>query len=300
LGVGGCNVLAGIGDLPYPPDASDAGGADSTMPVEDAQSTPDATDAGSDATDAMAHDETGSATDAGDGGGAVDGGSSDAIDETPVTGWDGAAWDAGTVDLASAYFVQVNDFIGSVPDGSTLGGVVDLPNDVTAHDTLIVAADFTTAVGPTITDNLGNTFVRVGSPFADGVGTWAVIWYVADAKPGHESLSASLANVAAGDFLEVYLHEYRGLHGFDHAAAMTGTSMAVSSGQLMTSQSNDLLFAYVATGSAGTADPFFARSTDNANLSEDTLAGVAGLYQARAVMVSGSGWIMVAASFKTH
>jgi hypothetical protein len=182
----------------------------------------------------------------------------------------------------------------------TLPVVADLPADVRAHDTLLIAADFTTSAAPVLTDTQGNTIVPVVGPFGDGNGVWAALWYVADALPGTDAVTATLSSGTINDYVELYVHEYTGLHGLDSATDATGTSTVVSSGPFSTSQDGDLLFAYVATGSADVSAPYVARSTYNANLSEDTLAGPAGSYRAVARMLGGGDWIIMAAAFKTH
>jgi hypothetical protein len=318
VSVGGCNVLAGIGDLPYPSEASDDGGSevgvyeaggseggatdasgmDSNTAVDGQQPGHDAQDAGGEAGDATVGDAD-AGGDAGDGGTAIDASMAEAAAEADVDSADDAPTADGA-DLAAAYFVQVGANNLSGTGAPTLSVSAALPGTVQAHDTLIIAADYTNATAPTLSDSLGNTFVRVVGPFGDGVGTWASIWYVADALPGTETVTAMLSSGTVNDYVELYVHEYRGLHGLDSATDATGNTVAISSGPFSTSQANDLLFAYIATGAADPVAPYVARSGFNSNLSEDTLAGPAGSYTAVAKSTGGGGWIIVAAGFKTH
>lgn len=287
-----CNLVAGIGDLPYPSDAraNESGASDGSL-------TDDMTAASFDAGDATTEGHAeGSPGPSSDG---PDEATSQSDAQDAPTNQD--AQDAATTpDLAAAFFVQVGANSISGSGTPTLSVSADFPGSVRAHDTLVIAADFTTSAAPVLMDTVGNTFLPVVGPFGDGNGLWAAIWYVPDSLGGLDSVTATIASGTASDYLELYAHEYTGIVGKDGTAAATGTSSVINSGLLSTTRPNDVVFAFVATGTAVAANPYYPRSTFNSNLSEDTLAGLAGSHYAVAQLVGGGDWVIVAAAFQTQ
>jgi hypothetical protein len=288
LALGGCSAIAGIGDLPYP-------------------------DAGAELNEeASVGDSAVSAQGDGSSGGLMD--APPPADRTGMLGSDGpvrpdghpaedSGRDAPAVgqDASSnAAFVQVNAASGTGTGMATLSVSVALPAPVAAHDSLIVAADFSTLAIPQIQDSLGNTFTVAVAPVYDGTAVSSAMWYVLDAAGGSETVTLTLASGTTSDFIELYAHEYSGLRALDKAAGATGTTMIMDSGAITTTSAGDLLFAFAETGGAGTGNGFTARSAANANLTEDEFLGAPGTYHATATMDVGTSWVIVAAAFKTH
>jgi hypothetical protein len=166
---------------------------------------------------------------------------------------------------------------------------------------LIVAADFTIATPPQLSDSLGNTFALAIGPLVAVDSTfWTAIWYVLDAKGGNETVTLTLASGRPIDQVEAYVHEYKGLTGLDGTGGAAGTTTMMDTGAIVTMSSGDLLFAYTATGAANPGMGFAVRSNFAGNLSEDKILGAPGSYHATATMVRGTTWTIVGAAFKTH
>jgi hypothetical protein len=97
--------------------------------------------------------------------------------------------------------------------------------------------------------------------------------------------------------------EYDGLalSGALDQASNSGTSTAtdgIDTGPVTASKGGELLFAF--TGATGTTvgSNFMTRSTFGNNLVEDRLVPAAGSINATATMTAGSGWTILAATFK--
>jgi hypothetical protein len=296
LALGGCSAIAGIGDLPYPEHGlgQDASSDDSaaasdkdgpsggTMP-DGAQ--PDGRGPVADAT----RDQTGS-----------DGGA-EATEGAAVDASESGRLDTGPDAPGNDRFVQANAVSSNGAGTPTLTVAVPLPAPLAAHDSLIVAADFSVATAPQISDSLGDAFTLGIAPLTGDNGFWIAMWYVLDAKGGSESVTLTLASGGPADFLEVYVHEYTGLTGLDGTAGASGTTTAMDSGPIVTTSAGDLLFGYTAaTGVGLPGSGFTPRSTLHGNLSEDEILGPAGTYDATATMMGGTRWNLLAAAFKTH
>src|SRR5205823_3187709 len=100
--------------------------------------------------------------------------------------------------------------------------------------------------------------------------------------------------------LGIYIFEYKGINGvspLDGNAQAAGSSSSVSSGNLTSTVSDDLLFGFCVSDSTcrkGTG--FTARSTSGGNVGEDKTLNAAGTTSATATATAP--WTMHAAAFK--
>jgi hypothetical protein len=211
--------------------------------------------------------------------------------------------DAGTSGQG-AVFIQTNATNALGSGSGPLSDDVPLVLPPGVGNTLIVAADYTNAALPQITDNNGNVFtlaVGPSGPIFGGTvgGTYGALWYATNVRSAAETVTIQIPSGTTSDYIEAYVTEYSGIIGLDSVAAMTGTSVVIDSGPLTTSSYGDLLFAFVATGTAEPAVGFTLRSSFLNNLTEDESLGAPGTADAIATMVSGGEWIIVAGAFRT-
>jgi hypothetical protein len=203
-----------------------------------------------------------------------------------------AAADADVDATVPIEFVQVT--AGAGPAQSTTVQLV-FPNPVTAHDTIIVAADYDSPGTLTVTDSLHNTYQSAIGPV--GATIPCSIVYALDVHGGNDTVILTLSQPPAAYF-EIYVQEYSGIAALDGVASQDGTGSAMTSGTANTSASNDLIFAFGVGGTIAPGSGFIARSTFNSNLTEDAIAGAPGVYGATGTMVAGSGWTLVMTAFR--
>jgi hypothetical protein len=287
LATGACDVIAGIGDLPYPHDAT----VDGPTAPEEASRAEDVITSGADATDGDAGPTSEEAATAADG------------PETAADAADAVSNPYRPPFDAATLFVQANaTFAYGAGNGSPIQVTVMLNAPVQAHHSLIVAARFSVGMPPALTDTLHNTFTKIVGPFGNQTDPWCAIWYVQDAgQGGTESVTATLDATTMYDSISLYVHEYSGLGSVDDTATKAGSGMAIDSGPLMTSAYDDLVFAFAASGSVSPGDGFAPRSRVYSQVTEDTIAATPGSHPALAILGGTTGnWVMVAASFKTQ
>jgi hypothetical protein len=196
--------------------------------------------------------------------------------------------------------VQAN--AGQLSGSNTGGGLsleVSLPRTVNAHDTLILAADFTSATAPAVSDTLGNTFKLAVGP-AGSSGAYAAIWVAFDARAGSDVVTFTIPTATFSDYIEGYAHEYSGLVAQDGIDQRTGTGTTISGGPVSTSAAGDLLFAFIAAGGVTPGAGFEDRSLFNGNVTEDEIVGPAGSYSASATQQNADGWIILTAAFRVQ
>ena len=153
----------------------------------------------------------------------------------------------------------------------------------------------------TVTDSNGNGYVS-----AAGRTTWGNSWssqvfYAKGIAGGANSVTATFATALNG-FAIVYIHEYSGVDKVgpvDVATTTTGTSPAMNSGALITTNASDLLFAAGASTGTVTAggSGFTTRSTGSGNRTQDRNVTAPGSYSATAIQ-DGSKWVMQVVAFK--
>lgn len=161
-------------------------------------------------------------------------------------------------------------------------------NDVTANIT-------------NVTDSAGNTY-QLAIPTFRGGGLSQAIYYAANIPSASNTVTVMFDQPA--QLVDLRATEYSGLsqdNPFDAGASASGTSALADSGLLMTSQTNELLFAAgTTTGSfsgsgAGYLIEIYTRP--DSDIVEDMVADTAGTYNATAPC-GASGWVMQVAAFK--
>ena len=163
-------------------------------------------------------------------------------------------------------------------------------NDVTANIT-------------DVTDSVGNTY-RMAVPTFRGGGLSQAIYYAANIlSSGSNTVTVTFDQPA--QFVDLRATEYSGLsqdNPFDAGASASGTGALADSGLLMTSQTNELLFAAGIVGGSftGPGAGYVQRviTQPNKDIVEDMVAVSVRTYNATAPLASG-GWLMQVAAFKT-
>ncbi len=198
---------------------------------------------------------------------------------------------------AGPAFVQGGDTL--VTSGTTASLAFNHAN--TAGDLIAVYLLWDNVGNVTLSDSRGNTYTAATARTTWGTNWSAQVFYAPNVLGGSNTVTATFGT-AIKSFGIVYLHEYSGLAGaspVDVSASAVGTSAAMSSGAVTTTQANDLLFGAGASAStitkAGTG--FTARLRDFDNLTEDRVATTAGSYSATATQ-SGSAWVMQLVAFR--
>jgi hypothetical protein len=181
---------------------------------------------------------------------------------------------------------------------------VAFATDVQKGDTLIVAIDFGTASGATVTevtDTLGDTYDVVLGPF-EGAGVRQYIYYAISGATGPDAVTVT---ISASTEIEVYLHEYSGLAqvgtvdigASDSTSGVSDADGGVVVGPIVTHSSNELLFVFATCTNACVAGPgFLTRSTFDGNLTEDRIAVAPASYTGVATAIDG-GWAASMSAF---
>jgi hypothetical protein len=233
-------------------------------------------------------------------GGPVDGGVPDAPAPLDAGGDAEVSVDAGTDADAAAppiAFVQ-----GMAANGTTPTLSVSLPS-VGVHHALVVSAHWSpgspSLVG--ITDSAKNAFEIVSGP-VDGANGRHFLLATYDTPRGDDTVTLTVS--AATTNVELYVDEYDGLAlstALDRTAAMSGTSAAtdgMTSGPLTVSLANELVYAFAEATDTKAGTGFTTRSSFGKNVIEDLIVTRSGSVTATATMTTGSGWTLMAASFK--
>jgi hypothetical protein len=178
---------------------------------------------------------------------------------------------------------------------------VSFPNSVTQNDTIVVAADGTNTVAPTVTDSLQNPFAQAATVVAmAGSATSAWIFYAPVVTQGADSITVTLPGIPMNSLLEVYILEYSGIAALDSAMGQAGTTLDMHSGFVATTAPGDLIFGYGVTGIAVAGAGFNTRETLDGNLTEDEIFVSRGNVEATATMTAGNNWAMLVAAFKAR
>jgi hypothetical protein len=171
---------------------------------------------------------------------------------------------------------------------------------VSPGDTIIVAFDYGEAGGPpvSVNDTQNDTF----TPLIDwigGNGSHFAVSAAVGVVGGPTNVTAQVTTETRG--IELYVHEYAGVSAAGVSAGANGSSNAVDGVQtplLTTTVPNELVFAYGVSGIVKPGTGFTARSTFHGNLTEEKIAATPGSYRGVATMTQGTGWTLVAATFK--
>ncbi len=202
-----------------------------------------------------------------------------------------------TASAASPAFVQVK--ANQVTSGTTNAQAFSKAN--TAGNLIAAYVVWDNAGGVSLTDSRGNTYAAATARISFGNGWSAQIFYAKNIAAGSNTVTATFGT-AISSFGIVYLHEYSGLdkvNPVDVTASAAGTSAAMSSGAVTTTNASDLLFAPGASGAtvnqAGTG--YTTRSTAYGNRTQDRLVAATGSYAGTAKQ-NGSSWVMQLVAFR--
>jgi hypothetical protein len=175
---------------------------------------------------------------------------------------------------------------------------VTLTAAVTPGDTLVLAADWDSSQPLDVTDSAGLTFKLAAGVPAQSTGFRCGVWYVVGAPGGTETVTLTFSGITPLDVINGYLFEYSGISGFDDASSAGSESgTAMSSGDIITTAPNDLLFGFAVTSQATTGAGFRVRRTESEDVTEDRIVPLASTVQATAT-TTGAPWAMMGAAFK--
>ena len=198
---------------------------------------------------------------------------------------------------ATAAFVQGGDT--QVTSGTTASLAFKHAN--TAGNMIVVYMVWDNLGTVTLSDSRGNIYTAATARETFGDNWSAQVFYAPDIIGGSNTVTATFGT-AITSFGIVYLHEYSGLAQVapvDISASAAGTSAAMSSGAVTTTNPNDLLFAAGASDSTVTqaGSGFTKRLTDFGNLTEDRVVSTAGSYAGTARQ-NGAEWVMQLVAFR--
>jgi hypothetical protein len=175
---------------------------------------------------------------------------------------------------------------------------VTLPAAVTAGSTLVLAADWDSSQPLEISDNTGLTFRLAAGVPAQSTGFRCGVWYVVGAPAGTETVTLTFTGITPLDVINGYLFEYSGISAFDDASSAGSESgTAMSSGDIITTAPNELLFGFAVTSLATTGTGFRVRRTESEDVTEDKIVPLPSTVQATAT-TTAAPWAMIGAAFK--
>ena len=198
---------------------------------------------------------------------------------------------------ATAAFVQGGDT--QVTSGTTASLAFTHAN--TVGNMIVVYMVWDNPGTVTLSDSRGNAYTAATAREAFGDNWSAQVFYAPNIIGGSNTVKATFGT-AITSFGIAYVQEYSGLAQaapVDISASAAGTSAAMSSGAVTTTNPNDLLFAAGASDSnvtqAGTG--FTKRLTDFGNLTEDRVVTTTGSYAGTARQ-DGAEWVMQLVAFR--
>ena len=174
-------------------------------------------------------------------------------------------------------------------------------NAVVAGDLIVVAGTWDSSRAViSVSDTQGNTYHPAGSAIAIVGGLQnAQIWYAANTHAGATSVTVVLSGAPL--FNDIYIHEYSGVdptNPLDAVSAYTGNGTSLATPDAMVS-TDALIFGFgpVENGIPSPGSGFSARQTTDDNLTEDKIAGDAGLYSATMLNSLPVNWVCIMAAF---
>jgi hypothetical protein len=166
---------------------------------------------------------------------------------------------------------------------------------------LAIGWNDTTASLTAVVDSAGNGYQAVVPTFR-GTGLSQAIYAATAIKPGSNTVTVTFDQPAV--YVDLRITEYSGLertNAFDAGASASGVSASANSGPITTSATNQLLFGagITATTFSAAGSGFTQRviTVPDADLIEDKVSTVAGIYSASAPLSSGA-WLMQIAAFR--
>jgi glucose/arabinose dehydrogenase/chitodextrinase len=204
-----------------------------------------------------------------------------------------------TVLPAAAAPAFVQSRANEVTSGTT--NTIAFANPPTAGNLIVVSVLWNNRGTVAVADNRANGYVSA-TPRTDWGSTWSSqVFYATNVAGGPTSVTATFGTAINGWGI-VYIHEYSGIaavNPIDGTRSAAGTTRAMSSGALTTTNPNDLLFA--AAGSSHTVNRpptgWTTRSTAYGNRTMDRTVTAVGSYAATANQ-SGNAWVMQLVAFK--
>ena len=186
-----------------------------------------------------------------------------------------------------------------VTSGSSASAAFSQVN--TAGDLIVAYVVWDNLDSVSMSDSNGNTYTAATVRQSFGDNWSAQVFYAPILAGGSNTVTATFSTPIAS-FGIVYVHEYSGLaavNPVDVSASGIGASAAMSSGAVMTTHANDLLFAAGASDNAVTkaGSGFTTRLTGFGNLTEDRVVTTAGSYAGTAKQ-NGSQWVMQLVAFR--
>ncbi len=261
LGLGACALFPSLGDLP-----ADGGGRDDVVGAPDARS-----DGGQPADSGLGSDAEGGMD--------------------AMMGMDAPPLDTGTDSGIPIQFVQIN----YVFCGNKTSCAAPFTNPVSAGNAILVVVSAWKNQSVTLTDTKMSTYKIVVGP-ADDPSYRNVIGAAFGVAGGANTVTATAAS-NTDHFM--WVAEYRGLFAFDVGTFAIGNGVNASSGNLTTTQSNELLFGYAGYWVGGSVAPSFtARSVTGFGVVQDRLVPEAGTYVMTGVQNSSSNWAFPLGAFK--
>ncbi|HSR89628.1 MAG TPA: DUF4038 domain-containing protein [Candidatus Udaeobacter sp.] len=172
-------------------------------------------------------------------------------------------------------------------------------SSVAAGDIILVGFDYDKSQNAnvaSVTDSRGNTFTQIGTELTTPGGAHTRLYYAKNTTAGTDTVTVNLT--AGSSFIEAYITAYRGIDNvnpIDASAGRTGNTGTVTSGNVTTTSAGDIIYGFCIGDDACTiGSGFTARSTMNSNLSEDKVAGTAGVFAATGSATRGWTMQMVA------
>lgn len=189
----------------------------------------------------------------------------------------------------------------SVRCGTATSCSAAFKNAVVGGDLIVVAGTWDSSRAViSVSDMQGNTYHPAGSAIAIVDGSQnAQIWYAANARAGATSVTVVLSGVPL--FNDIYIHEYSGVdptNPLDAVSAYTGNGTSLATPDALVS-TDALIFGFgpVENGIPSPGSGFSARQTTDDNLTEDKIAGDAGLYSATMLNSLPVNWVCIMAAF---
>jgi PKD repeat protein len=198
---------------------------------------------------------------------------------------------------ATPQFVQVR--AKEVTSGTTNSLAFSSGN--TAGNLIVVYAIWSNTNSASVSDSGGNAYTAAGPRTTWGTNWSAQVFYAKNIAGGSNTVTVTFAT-AVNSFGTIYIHEYAGIDKaspLDVSTSAIGTSRAMSSGSVTTTNASDLLFGAGASRNAVTkaGSGWTTRSTASGNRTEDRNVTTTGSYAATATQNSNA-WVMQLVAFK--
>jgi len=202
-------------------------------------------------------------------------------------------------------FVQVNSATPQTPQTSV---AVPFISAQTAGNLNVVVVGWndSTATISSITDTKGNVYtLAVGPTIQSGSATQSIYYANNIAPATANGNTVTVAFAPAAGFVDVRIAEYSGLstvNSLDVAVGAQGNSTTSSSGNVTTTNANDLLIGanLVQSGTTGAGTGFTSRviTPQDADILEDRVVTATGTYSATAPVSPSASWIMQIVAFR--